>query len=195
MRYGEGHKAATRQRILEVAARRFRRDGVEAVGLVPIMSEVGLTHGGFYAHFGSKDALVAESARAAFAQTETRLSNAIEQASASQRLEALLDAYLSESHRDAPETGCAAAALAGELARAAEPARQAFAEGFEALATIVDGTLDDALGASERRQRALAIVSMISGAMALARATPDPAASTQILGAARRGALDVARRS
>ena len=193
MRYAPGHKEETRKRILEIAGRRFRRDGIEAVGLVPIMKEAGLTHGGFYAHFTSKDVLVAEAVRGAFAETNGRLRRAIEQAPPGKGLEALLDRYLNEAHRDATEAGCTAAALAGELARGSDVARRAIAEGIETLIDLVESGLEPSLAAAEKRRRARAVVSTMIGALMLARTIPDPQASSQILFDARQAALDVAR--
>ena len=193
MRYAQGHKEETRRRILEVAGRRFRRDGIEAVGLVPIMKDAGLTHGGFYAHFASKDALVAEAVRGAFAETTGRLARAIGRAAPGEGLAALLDRYLTEAHRDSPEGGCTAAALAGELARAPQTARQAFAEGMETMVGLAESVLEPSLALAEKRRRANAIVSAMIGALMLARATPDRRASRQILSDARQAALDLAR--
>jgi TetR/AcrR family transcriptional repressor of nem operon len=193
MRYAPGHKEDTRRRILEVAGRRFRRDGIEAVGLVPIMKDAGLTHGGFYAHFPSKDALVVEAVREAFAETNGRLGRAIEHAPPGQGFEALLDRYLNEAHRDAPEAGCTAAALAGELARASDSARQTFAEGIRTMVDLAESVLEPSLAAAEKRRRAQAVVSTMIGALMLARTIPDQQASRQILADARQAALDIAR--
>lgn len=194
MRYSRGHKEETRKRIVDVAGRRFRREGIEAVGLVPLMKEAGLTHGAFYAHFPSKDALVAEAVQTAFADTNARLAAAADRAPDGQRLEALLDGYLSEAHRDVPETGCTAAALAGELSRATPAAREAFAEGFANLVALVERHLPDNLSAEEGHRRALAIASTMIGSLALARTLPDRSGSAAILCAARENALAIARR-
>ena len=113
MRYEKGRKDTSRRRITEVAAERFRRDGIAASGLAGIMSEAGLTNGTFYPHFRSKSDLVRESlATALEARAEEML-----QAATAGGLEAVLEAYLSPEHRDHPEKGCPVAALLPEVAR------------------------------------------------------------------------------
>lgn len=191
MRYRSGHKEATRQRILEIATRRFRSGGISAVGVVPIMKEAGLTHGGFYAHYTSKDELVADAVHAAFAQTNARLAEAVAQAPTGAGLEALLDTYLTVAHRDQADTGCVAAALSGELARMQSAARSAFDQGIADLAGLIEGLLPRDL--ADKRGRSLAITSLIVGALSLSRSVVDADTSIQLLAAARRNAIDLAR--
>src|SRR3954462_519476 len=107
MRYEKGHKDASRRRILEVAAERFRAEGIAASGLAGIMSEAGLTNGAFYPHFQSKAELVRESLMAALEQQSGQIHDIL----ATRGLEAVLAAYLSPQHRDHPEKGCVSAAL------------------------------------------------------------------------------------
>ncbi|MFS2020544.1 TetR/AcrR family transcriptional regulator, partial [Massilia sp. CT11-108] len=120
MRYSSNHKAETRQRIIGEASRRFRKDGIEGTGLVPLMKALGLTHGGFYAHFESKDALVQASLEAAVQQTLERW---LPSADAAPR--AVIDHYLSAEHRDEPGEGCPLPTLAAELGLRGQPSATA----------------------------------------------------------------------
>src|ERR1041384_2893239 len=117
MRYSDTHKDETHQRIVKTAAKSFRKRGISGIGLVPLMKETGLTHGGFYAHFKSKDALIGEAIDAAFAQTIEHLRGAVQAAPNKSSRRAVLDAYISEGHRDDPSVGCIIAALGTETAR------------------------------------------------------------------------------
>ena len=125
MRYASGHKEETRRQILEAAATELRRRGIAATSITELMSSVGLTHGGFYAHFQSKEALVAEALGLGVQQTAKMLETVAERVPSEGRLEAIFDAYLSLSHRNHPESGCVLAALGGEIARRAPPQKQA----------------------------------------------------------------------
>src|SRR5438270_10081972 len=109
MRYAKGHKSATRQRIVEVASQRFRKEGVAAVGVTGLMSDAGLTRGGFYAHFASKEALFREAVTSALDRMRLELGRV---AADGGGLEAILRTYLGSRYRDRPERGCAAALLA-----------------------------------------------------------------------------------
>lgn len=200
MRYSKEHKEQSRARILATASRLFRERGVEGIGVADLMKAAGLTHGGFYGHFASKDALVAAAVeealtkgRAALSKTVSRAtaSKAASKAAASQEgpgpegLRALLDLYLSPLHRDTPGAGCAIAALGAEAPRAAPETRRAFTEGIGALAALVADTLPEG---PDRRERALATVATMVGAMVMARAVDDPRLSEEILQAAKAGA-------
>ena len=123
MRYEKGRKDASRRRIMEVAAERFRGDGIAASGLASVMSDAGLTNGAFYPHFESKDDLIRESVAAAMDGQTNRLQNALTTGG----LETILQAYLSATHRDNPGQGCALAALLPELARQPSETRRIYA--------------------------------------------------------------------
>ena len=110
MRYDNGHKAATRERIVEAAGRRFRRDGIDAVGVAGLMQSAGLTVGGFYNHFGSKDELVREVVTTSLRTRRASMRDVVE-ARRHGGLEALVDLYLSVAHRDNSDVGCTCAAL------------------------------------------------------------------------------------
>jgi TetR/AcrR family transcriptional repressor of nem operon len=173
MRYSQAHKAHTYQRIVKEASVRFRRDGVAATGLQPLMKALGLTHGGFYAHFDSKQALVETVLREATAEMDTLISEA---AAAPAPIDALIDRYLSESHRDHPEHGCPLPTLAAELGQRGDPSH------------IVDDALESRLAMIARylpgddvETRAVALWSALVGALVLARSVKDPILSSRIL--------------
>jgi len=187
MRYEKGRKDASRRRITEIAAERFRRDGIAASGLTGIMSEAGLTNGAFYPHFRSKADLVRESLGTALEGQTQQMREAL----AAGGLEAVLAAYLSAEHRDNPGTGCASAALLPEVARQSAETRDLFAE---QLADLVD-QFAETLPPQTRDPQAVAIgiYSTLVGALQLARAVPSKALSDQILSAGAEAARALAR--
>jgi TetR/AcrR family transcriptional repressor of nem operon len=124
MPWPKDHKARTRSRIVQAAAAAFRARGIAQVAVDDVMKAAGLTHGGFYAHFGSKDELVREALDQADAETLALLGGAGEQAAPRDRLYAMIDTYLSEAHAAHPERGCPLAALGPEVARDAAPTRR-----------------------------------------------------------------------
>jgi len=190
MRYSSNHKAETRQRIIGEAARRFRKDGIEGTGLVPLMKALGLTHGGFYAHFESKDALVQASLEAAAEQTLERwqASGASEPAAgepaandpASTPLRTIIDWYLSTQHRDEPEEGCPLPTLAAELGLRGQPSKTADTMVAHLTAQLADSRLEVGAG----HEGIVALAAMV-GALTLARAVSDRDASDRILAAVR----------
>src|ERR1700757_3537814 len=127
MRYEKGRKDATRKRIITVASKRFRRHGAKATGLASVMGDAGLTHGGFYAHFNSKEELL----RAAVAEALDLTYGRLARCGASGGLEAMVRDYLGEWHIAKPEQGCAFAALIPEIARCSRPTRAAVAAKLE----------------------------------------------------------------
>jgi len=182
MRFDKGHKQQTRQRIVETAARRFRKDGVEAVGIAAMMADVGLTHGGFYAHFSSKEELVRAALEEGFAKTQVRRSEIMARtASGQQSLEAAIRHYLRPAHRDKPEHGCVAAALISEIARHGPETRAAFASSLNAGLEQFAASLPKEKSQDERERIAIAIFSTLLGALQMARAVPEKAMSDKIL--------------
>jgi TetR/AcrR family transcriptional repressor of nem operon len=171
MRYSSNHKAETRQRIIGEASRRFRKDGIEGTGLVPLMKALGLTHGGFYAHFESKDALVQASLEAAVQQTLERW---LPSPDASPR--AVIDHYLSPDHRDEPGEGCPLPTLAAELGLRGQPSATADAMVARMTALLAECRLAPAAG----DEGVVALAAMV-GALTLARAVSDRGASDAIL--------------
>src|SRR3954471_18028525 len=127
MRYSKEHKAETHARIVKKASVRLRERGAHGIGVADLMKEAGLTHGGFYAHFASRDALVVEAFDYAMDRALTRWRQQGPDLAPSERLEAIVSAYLSPQHRDNPGHGCALPALAAEIAREGPKTRRAFA--------------------------------------------------------------------
>ena len=177
MRYEKGHKGETRDRIIEVASKQFRENGVAAVGLARIMSDAGLTNGAFYTHFESKEDLVEAVLCASLNRREKTLRTACE---ANAGLEATVRHYLSPGHRDRPGVGCPTAALVAEVARHPKSTRDAFTEKVSSLIPLLASQIHQG-SASERRRNAVAIYGMMVGALQLARAVNDKKLSDEIL--------------
>lgn len=190
MRYDKGHKDATRQRILDVASRRFREDGVAAAGIAGLMADAGLTNGAFYAHFGSKEDLVREVLLDVLEQRRDVLQRAVD---AGAGLETGLREYLSAQHRDAPGRGCPVAALAAEVARHPGKTRTAFTKKIEEIIALLAKLLPAGARADVRRRTAIAIYGLLSGTLQLARAVNDKRLSDEILDGGLRAALSLAR--
>lgn len=179
---------ATRRKIVKVAARAFRKDGFAGVGVADLMARSGLTHGGFYKHFASKDALAAEACGLALEASRRTLLDVLAAAPRDRRLEAIVDSYLSMAHRDHPDRGCAIAALATEAARLDAATRATIAEGYARLAALLAAEMQpDARG--EVQQRARAAVATMVGAMVVARTIANRPAAEQVLAAARQQIL------
>jgi len=180
MRYGAEHKEQTRSRVLKAAAKAIRKDGPDKVGVAEVMAEAGLTHGGFYAHFPSKAAMIAEAVGEMFADARTRFSLETADRTPAEGLSAYIDFYLSPRHRDARSTGCPVAALAADLPRLEGEVRARYGEGVASLTGRVAGALR-AFGAPEPDALAVSVVAELVGALSLARAVADPAQSDRIL--------------
>jgi TetR/AcrR family transcriptional regulator, transcriptional repressor for nem operon len=181
MRYSPDHKEKTRARILESAATAFRREGYHATGVDKVMEEAGLTAGGFYAHFSSKDAMLAEALEHYAATGSGKLDVSDEHAGDHERAAAIVDRYLTASHRGHPESGCPLPSLAAEVSRAGTKPRQA----FERLVRGLIDKIEAALPADRADDRAIAIAALCVGGMTLARAVHDPEFSDRILAACR----------
>ncbi|HVL76507.1 MAG TPA: TetR/AcrR family transcriptional regulator [Noviherbaspirillum sp.] len=182
MRYPKEHKEETRRRIVDKAGERFRNEGIEAVGLANLMQSVGLTVGGFYAHFGSREDLVAEACEAGFARTTAALRSYLDTQPRGERTAAFIDAYLSPQHRDEPGAGCMIAANGAELARHPASTRAAFTAQVDAWIGLIDAVLaEDGLKADAR-----ALAAGLVGTMVLARAVNDPARSDAFLESGRK---------
>lgn len=171
-------KAATRRRILEQTARAIRATGIERVGISELMGAIGLTHGGFYAHFPSKDALAAEALTIALAEQCDQLLAAAEEP------HSLVDGYLSSTNRDHPERGCPLPAIAAEIVRAAPTVRHAFTSAFQAYVARLAERLPGE-DATAREDLAFALLSGLCGALLLSRAVDDPALADRVLAAGR----------
>jgi TetR/AcrR family transcriptional regulator, transcriptional repressor for nem operon len=180
MRYSEGRKQDTRKRLLKVAADAIRSQGPDRIGISRIMAEAGLTHGGFYAHFGSKDELVAEAITVMFDEGNARLNREISGRSPAEGLWRYIRFYLSRKHRDAVAVGCPIAALLADVPRIADAARANFSQG----AAHLKGHLADllaTLGDADADASADSLLAALVGGLMLARAEPDPKRSDEIL--------------
>lgn len=184
MRVSREQMATRREQLLEIAARLFRERGFEGVSVTEVMQQAGLTHGGFYGHFASKEALVAEAATHALVQMSNRWKATLENRG-TDGLTRIVDAYLSQRHRDYPSAGCTIAALGPELARQADPVRNAFAGELENLIAVLAGFLPGT-DPAERRKRAQALMAQLVGAIVLARAFGRGVLATEILEAVRK---------
>jgi len=191
VRYRAGHKEATRKQIVKTASRRFRRDGIGGAGVASLMAEAGLTHGGFYNHFRSKEDLVASALVSALDESLIVLKRRADEMGGG--LDGLLRAYLDISHRDRPEDGCALAALCAEVARQPDSTKQVFGTRVEAFLALIAEELPESMAKAEKQQRSLAILSLMSGALQLARIYGDETRSLQALEAGVRGALKLAK--
>jgi len=184
MPWNKEHKQSTRRRIVEAAAAALRARGLEGVGVGEIMKQAGLTHGGFYAHFPSKDALVAEALAQAADQTGAWLRRAAGAAIEGDALLAVADTYLSPPHREHPERGCPVAALGAEVVRDGGEAHVALEAGIRArlarLKEIAAGP-----GEADRERQAIGTLAAMVGGMILARAMSDRHEGDQTLATVR----------
>ncbi|OZI60454.1 TetR/AcrR family transcriptional regulator [Bordetella genomosp. 11] len=180
MRKSREETARTRARIIAAAGQEFRRNGIAATGLAGLMQAAGLTHGGFYKHFSSKEELVAEACTQSINGVLDALVERVAQEPPARRLDTFLAAYLSAAHRDAPENGCGLAALGSELGRTGDATRTATTQAFERMVDIVIQYLPDP-NAAGALARARTIVATLIGAVAMARAVNDVALSDRIL--------------
>ncbi len=175
MRHSKEDKAASHERIVEVAAARIRESGTEQPGVAEIMRAAGLTHGGFYKHFGSRDELIAEAVERALADSEPRLVEVA--AGAEDPLAAFADAYVSAAHRDDRASGCGVAALGTDMARVGGPAQEAYRAQVERYLV----RLEPLLGDDDARRRATVTLSAMVGAVMIARALGPTPGSDEIL--------------
>jgi TetR/AcrR family transcriptional regulator, transcriptional repressor for nem operon len=180
MRYKPEHKTETHKKIVEDAARRFRDEGLTGAGVAAVMRDTGLTHGGFYKHFGSKNDLLVESIGEAFREMGARLVRAAEQSPPGTAWKAVVTEYLGLDHCKAPERGCPMAALAPELARSEPEVKKRILEETvrykNQLVPFMPGRR-----LVDRERAFFVIFSTMIGAIEMARMMPDPAARQRIL--------------
>lgn len=182
MGHSKEDKAANHERIVAMAAARFRELGVDGIGVADLMKEAGLTHGGFYRHFASRDELVAEAIERALHDGSKGAFEAVEKSALAKQalLFALVDWYLSIGHRDGLATACAVAALAGDVARSNGRARSAYARQVDAYLALFARLQDEGKPKARRAKAIAAWVAMV-GAVSMARAINDDALSREIL--------------
>src|SRR5215475_6374659 len=184
MRYGPEHKPEIHRKIVKDASRRVRAEGLSGAAVSAVMKDAGLTHGGFYKHFGSKDDLLLESLREGFREIEDTLAHAAEQLPPGEAWKAIVKTYLSLELCEHPERGCPLAALAPDLARAAKSLKpQIVAELVNYQSRIVP--FMPGRRPMEKERAFFTIFSTMIGAIELARLLPDPAMREKVLGSAR----------
>jgi TetR/AcrR family transcriptional regulator, transcriptional repressor for nem operon len=176
-------KEATHDRIVGAAARAIRRSGYNGTGVADIMKDAGLTHGGFYAHFASREAMLAEAADRAGAEGVAAVERVAAAAPPQKALQALLRAYLSKAHVEGVETGCAVAALGSEMPRQAPEVRRAATRRITEMIDLVARQSPD-WGQRGAHEHALVTAATMVGALVLARAVDDPRLSDAIRKAA-----------
>lgn len=176
-RYGPEHKRATRQRIIETAGRRLKRDGIDGSGVTTLMTDAGLTNGAFYAHFASKEELVAT---AVVDQLHGQREGLGTLAPGRKGIEQLVRFYLSSEHRDSPEDGCPSAALLDEIGRCSDSTKQAYTD---ALLSVIDAIAAHLAPRDPQSARvnALSVYALMVGTLQLARALSDRALSDDVL--------------
>lgn len=176
-------KEASHERIVSVAARAIRRSGYAGTGVADIMKEAGLTHGAFYAHFPSREAMLAEAASRACAESAAVVSDVVAGAPAEQALKTMLHAYLSREHLEQIESGCPLAALGSETARQAPEVRRATTQHIKAMVDLVARQSPD-WGQPAAHERALLTIAAMVGTLVLARAVDEPALADKLREAA-----------
>jgi TetR/AcrR family transcriptional repressor of nem operon len=188
MRYSDRHKAQTREKIVAAAARLFRERGYDGVGVDAIMNEVGLTAGGFYAHFPSKKALFAEAVTTALDRGQAlRAAKSLDPADS---LRALINGYLSRTHRDMVGEGCPLPVLTPDVARSDAATRASYERQFLHYLGEIESLLPE--GPADSHDNALALMAQCVGGLMLARAVNDEQLSNRILKACRRAATKIA---
>jgi TetR/AcrR family transcriptional regulator, transcriptional repressor for nem operon len=177
VRYGKEHKQATRRRIIQTAGRRLKRDGIDGSGIATLMADAGLTNGAFYAHFASKQELVAT---AVADQLRNQRANLSTLAPGRAGVEQYVRAYLSVAHRDNPDDGCPSAALLDEIGRCTDATKQAYTDGLLAVIDDLAARLapDDPPSA---RAKTLSVFALLVGTLQLSRALADRQLANEVL--------------
>ena len=189
MRYSKEHKQETHARIVKKASVRLREKGAHGIGVADLMKEAGLTHGGFYAHFDSREALVIEAFAYAMDRSTERWRKIAEQTPLDKRLATIVETYLTPVHRDDPGHGCAVPTLGAEIARESPKTRRAFAAKLEQMIEMIAAQIPDVPRKTARKQ-AMASLATMMGTLVLARVAGSGEFSDDILGAGREAVLD-----
>jgi TetR/AcrR family transcriptional regulator, transcriptional repressor for nem operon len=188
MRYSKEHKLETHARIVKKASVRLREKGAHGVGVADLMKDAGLTHGGFYAHFDSREALVIEAFAHAMDRSTERWRKLAEQTPPDKRLAMIVDSYLTPVHRDDPGHGCAIPTLGAEIARESPRTRKAFAVKLEQMIDMLAAQVPNGSRKAARKQ-AMAVIATMMGTLVLARVAGNGEFSDEILGAGRDAVL------
>ena len=188
MRYSKEHKQETHARIVRKASVRLREKGAHGIGVADLMKEAGLTHGGFYAHFDSREALLIEAFAFAMDRSMEYWRKATAETSPEKRLAMIVNSYLTASHRDDPGRGCAVPTLGAEIARESPKARKAFAAKLEQMIDMIAEQLIDLPPKAARKQAAVTLATMM-GTLVLSRIAGNGEFSDDILAAGREAVL------
>ena len=188
MRYSREHKLETHARIVRKASVRLREKGAHGIGVADLMKDAGLTHGGFYAHFDSRDALVVEAFNYAMDRGTERWRKLAETTPPDKRLAVIVDSYLTTVHRDDPGHGCAIPTLGAEIARENPKTRKAFAAKLEQMIEMLASQLPD-LPRKAARKQAMSTIATMMGTLVLARIGGSGEFSDEILAAGREAVL------
>ena len=188
MRYSKEHKQETHARIVRKASVRLREKGAHGIGVADLMKEAGLTHGGFYAHFDSREALLIEAFAFAMDRSIEYWRKTTAETSPEKRLAMIVDSYLTASHRDDPGRGCAVPTLGAEIARESPKARKAFAAKLEQMIDMIAEQLIDLPPKAARKQAAVTLATMM-GTLVLSRIAGNGEFSDDILTAGREAVL------
>jgi TetR/AcrR family transcriptional repressor of nem operon len=189
MRYSREHKLETHARIVKKASVRLREKGAHGVGVADLMKDAGLTHGGFYAHFNSREALVVEAFAYAMDRSTERWRKLAEQTPPDKRLATIVNSYLTPLHRDDPGHGCAVPTLGAEIARESPKTRKAFAAKLEQMIDMLAAQIP-VLPRKAARKQAMASIATMMGTLVLARIAGNGDFSDEILAAGRGATLD-----
>jgi TetR/AcrR family transcriptional repressor of nem operon len=192
MRYSREHKLETHARIVKKASVRLREKGAHGIGVADLMKEAGLTHGGFYAHFDSREALVIEAFTHAMDRSTERWRKLAEQTPPEKRLATIVNSYLTPIHRDDLGNGCAVPALGAEIARESAKTRRVFAGRLEQMVEILAAQIQGVPRKAARKQ-AMATLATMMGTLVMARIAGSGDFSQEILGAGRNAVLDRAK--
>ena len=188
MRYSKEHKQETHARIVKKASVRLREKGAHGIGVADLMKEAGLTHGGFYAHFDSREALVIEAFAYAMDRSTERWRKVADETPPDKRLATIVENYLTPVHRDDPGHGCAIPTLGAEIARESAKTRKAFAAKLEAMIEMMADQILDVPRKVARKQAVAALATMM-GALVLSRIAGNGEFSDEILATGREAVL------
>jgi TetR/AcrR family transcriptional repressor of nem operon len=191
MRYSKEHKQETHARIVKKASVRLREKGAHGIGVADLMKEAGLTHGGFYAHFDSREALVIEAFAYAMDRSNERWRKVAEQTPPEKRLATIVETYLTPLHRDDPGHGCAVPTLGAEIARESPKTRRAFAAKLEQMIDMMADQIFDVPRKAARKQAMAALATMM-GTLVLSRIAGTGEFSDEILASGREAVLELA---
>lgn len=178
MGHSQAEKAATRERVLRIASRKVRSEGVTRPGIADLMKEAGLTHGGFYKHFASRDDLITQAAATALAEGEAKMERSARRNAQDPRA-GLIDAYLASQHRDAPAAGCALVTLGAAAGRDGQDFKEAYEKQVRRYLDLIAGLGDDVT--DDARAEAMLTLSALVGALLMSRAVADRDLSDELL--------------